>query len=186
MFFVLASVGLPGLNNFVGEFMALLGAFHSTLWFAKPFAVLAALGIVLTAIYLLYLAAKLVWGPPVIPPTYKGYSDMHEHGMDPGHPMGLSTREIITLTPLAAICLAIGLFPFPLIRSLEPSVTALVEPARQLVVSQSQTQATPELVIDDRPASILAGDDTLTGETTALPRAQVSAMREPVVLGGER
>lgn len=140
--FVLASVGLPGLNGFVGEFLTLLGTFQSDLWFGKPFAIVAATGVILAAIYLLYMTGKIVWGTPVIPPDHAGYSDMAEHGIDPNHDHDLSYREVAALTPIAIMCLVIGLYPFPMIRSLEPAVRTMLDPAHTVLAEQ---QAEPVL-----------------------------------------
>ena len=59
LFAVLASVGLPGLNNFVGEFLVIVGTFAVNMWFGA----LAALAVVLAAIYLLWAYQRMAYGP---------------------------------------------------------------------------------------------------------------------------
>ncbi|MEM6748894.1 MAG: NADH-quinone oxidoreductase subunit M [Planctomycetota bacterium] len=141
--FAMASVGLPGLNGFVGEFLTLVGGFQSTV-FHQGLAIIAATGVVFAAVYLLHIVRKLVFGPTDIPPDHPGYSDAHEHGLSPEHDHDLSIREFITLGPLAAACIIIGLAPFPMIRSIEPTVRDMLAPA-MLVVEQNQAQdAAPE------------------------------------------
>ncbi len=119
--FAFASVGLPGLNGFIGEFLTMLGTFNSRTvngtpilgpWFAIP----AALGVILAAIYLLYLVGKIVFGPLNLP----HWEDTGETGIAGGH--DLSYREAMTLTPIAVVCVVIGLFPYPILRSLEPAI----------------------------------------------------------------
>jgi len=120
VFFVMASVGLPGLNGFVSEFLCTMGAFQSyTQWTSGPdaqagatfgplgpwFGVAAATGVIVAAIYLLYMTSKIVWGELREPAQH----DHDDHG--PKLPVDLTGREFSTLVPLAALCLAFGLFP---------------------------------------------------------------------------
>ena len=121
VFFVMASVGLPGLNGFVSEFLCTMGAFQSyTQWTSGPnaqagatfgplgpwFGIVAGTGVIIAAIYLLYMTSKVVWGELREP---AGHGKDDEHG--PKLPVDLNLREISTLVPLAALCLAFGLFP---------------------------------------------------------------------------
>lgn len=120
VFFVMASVGLPGLNGFVSEFFCIMGAFQShTPWTTGPdpfvgstwgplgpwYGVAAGTGVIIAAIYLLYMVAKIVWGTLREPPHHEG-----EHE-GPRLPVDLNAREISTLVPIAALCLVFGLFP---------------------------------------------------------------------------
>ncbi|MEM1354554.1 MAG: NADH-quinone oxidoreductase subunit M [Planctomycetota bacterium] len=121
--FTFASVGLPGLNGFVGEFLTMLGTFNSAVVGDRPllgpiFAIPAALGVILAAIYLLYLLGKIVFGPLELP----HWEDTGETGIGGGESHDLSYREAMTLAPLAAACLLIGLYPYPILRSLEPAI----------------------------------------------------------------
>ena len=119
--FAFASVGLPGLNGFIGEFLTMIGTFNSREVNGSPilgpwYAILAATGVILAAIYLLFLVGKIVFGPLNLP----HWEDTGETGIAGGH--DLSYREAMTLTPIAAICLIIGLYPYPILRSLEPAI----------------------------------------------------------------
>jgi NADH-quinone oxidoreductase subunit M len=125
VFFVLASVGLPGLNGFVGEFLTLLGAFTSRSVLGPPFAAAAAVGMILAAIYLLYLVGRVVFGPVKVP---------GEHG---GHVRDLDWREITVLTPLAVGCLVLGLYPMPVIDSMQRDLAELTGPATQSALRQN-------------------------------------------------
>ena len=58
----LSSVGLPGTNGFVGEFLILSGTFLSRLWQAPVYAVIASLGVILGAVYMLFLVEKVFYG----------------------------------------------------------------------------------------------------------------------------
>ncbi len=124
-FFTMASVGLPGLNGFVSEFMCLFGTWQSgadgiggTMGPLGPwFAVIAATGMIVAAIYLLYMVGLVVFGP------LKEPSGHHEHETLPAD---LNAREIGILVPLAAGCVILGLFPTPVIRSIEPANESLL------------------------------------------------------------
>jgi NADH-quinone oxidoreductase subunit M len=110
---VLSSMGLPGLNGFVGEFTILLGAFGSEVLNNPWFAVLAAVGVILAAVYLLYMFNKMFMGPVDKDENRKLFD--------------LNLREIVTLVPLLILIFWIGLYPSPFFNLMEASVTKLVE-----------------------------------------------------------
>jgi len=95
MVILLASIGLPLLNGFVGEFTILVGAFLTN-W---RWAALAALGVILGAAYMLWLYQRVFFGEVT-----------HEENK---HLADVNTREVLTLAPLIAFCVIIGLFPRP-------------------------------------------------------------------------
>jgi NADH-quinone oxidoreductase subunit M len=109
----LSSMGLPGLNGFVGEFTILLGAFGSKALNSPWFAALAAIGIILAAVYLLYMFQKLFLGPV----------DKEENRVL----LDMNPREIVTLVPLLILIFWIGLYPSPFFNLMEASVAKLVE-----------------------------------------------------------
>jgi len=110
---VLSSMGLPGLNGFVGEFTILLGAFGSKVLNNPWFAALAAVGVILAAVYLLYMFNKMFMGPVDKDENRKLFD--------------LNLREIVTLAPLLILIFWIGLYPSPFFNLMEASVTKLVE-----------------------------------------------------------
>ncbi len=107
----LSSMGLPGLNGFVGEFTILLGAFGSS-YISPWFAGLAAAGIILAAIYLLFMFQKLFLGP----------LDKEENKIL----KDINWREILTLVPLLIFIFWIGLYPKPFFTIMGPAVGKLV------------------------------------------------------------
>ncbi|UCF28488.1 MAG: NADH-quinone oxidoreductase subunit M [Chloroflexota bacterium] len=109
----LSSMGLPGLNGFVGEFTILLGAFGSEVLRNPWFAALAAIGVILAAVYLLYMFQKLFLGPV----------DKEENRKL----LDMNFREIVTLVPLLILIFWIGLYPSPFFNLMEASVAKLVE-----------------------------------------------------------
>jgi NADH-quinone oxidoreductase subunit M len=104
---VLSSLGLPGLNNFVGEFLIIVGTFASS----HVFGAIAATGALLAAIYLLWPFQRIFYGP---------LNEAHAHHPD------MSRREWTFMTPVLVLMLVIGLFPNLLMDSINPSVDRLL------------------------------------------------------------
>jgi NADH-quinone oxidoreductase subunit M len=107
----LSSMGLPGLNGFVGEFTILLGAFGSE-YISPWFAALSSVGIILAAIYMLFMFQKLFLGP-LDKEENKSLKD-------------INWREILTLVPLLIFIFFIGLYPKPFFTIMGPAVEKLV------------------------------------------------------------
>lgn len=154
VFFTLSSIGLPGMNGFVGEFLVLLGAFQRgfvetpLLWRCQflALAVLSVSGVVLGAWYMLWLVQRVFFGP-LKEPSHDGQGSEHDT-----HPAGdLNCREILALTPLAVFVLWIGIQPQPFLRpldiALEPLVTVTAEPVQRHLSGETATAARP----DDAP-----------------------------------
>jgi len=93
MFFTMASVGLPGTANFVGEFLALVGAYEASSWVAF----VATTGIILGAAYMLYLYRRIAFGVLDKP--------------DVAAMLDLSKRELLCLVPIALATLWMGIYP---------------------------------------------------------------------------
>jgi NADH-quinone oxidoreductase subunit M len=108
----LSSMGLPGLNGFVGEFTILLGAFGSQAIGSPWFAGAAAIGVILAAVYMLYMFQKMFLGPAENPKNL-ALKD-------------LNWREIVTLVPLLVFIFWIGLYPKPFFSLMAPAVDKLV------------------------------------------------------------
>jgi len=108
MFFTLASVGLPGLSGFVGEFLVLIGAFKANTWVAF----LAATGLILGAAYALWLYRKIVFGQ-LTKDSLKAILDMNR-------------REIAVFLPLVLITLWMGIYPNSFLDPMAPAVDKLI------------------------------------------------------------
>jgi NADH-quinone oxidoreductase subunit M len=137
VFFAMASVGLPGLNGFPSEVLCLIAAFQSdAAWTAAHeagawgttlgpwFAVFAGTGMVIAAMYLLYMVGKICFG------AYREPEGHHAHEV---LPTDLSRREIWTLIPLAVGCLVFGLRPVYLL-------DAVSDPINDTVIAAYENQ----------------------------------------------
>src|SRR5688572_30426677 len=123
----LASIGLPGLNGFVGELLILVGAFR---WEPR-LAALAASGVLLSAVYMLWMFQRVNYGPVT----------KAENATLPD----LSARERFTLWPAVAMTIVMGVFPMVFLKPMEPAVARLVEQVRR---NEGQTVRKPEGIGD--------------------------------------
>ena len=114
LFVVLASVGLPLLNGFVGEFLVLSGAFQAR----AVYGVLGATGVIWSAGYLLWLYQRVFFGK-ITHPVNQTLPD-------------LDLRERIALLPAAAVALVMGVAPLLWLNAIDPAVQAALAPFEQL------------------------------------------------------
>jgi NADH-quinone oxidoreductase subunit M len=109
MLFTLAALGLPGTSGFVGEFLILMGAFKDNFLVA----VLASLGVILGAAYMLWLYKRVVFGK-LVNPDLKQMVDLNK-------------SELFILSCLAVPILFFGFYPDLLINTIEVSITDLIK-----------------------------------------------------------
>lgn len=130
LIFTMASIGLPGLNGFVGEFLILLGTFQRA-WAEAPgplgpqlivIAVLAVSGVVLGAWYMLWLVQRVFFGP---------LKEAHVSGSDAERIRDLSWHEILALAPLVVFIVWIGVAPKQFLEPIAPAVTQITERTTQ-------------------------------------------------------
>jgi NADH-quinone oxidoreductase subunit M len=108
MLTMLASVGVPGLNGFAGEFLILIGSFLTYRWYT----VVAATGVILAAIYLLWAYQRVFHGEP--DEANKGFKE-------------LTWSEGLVMLPLLAIMVVSGVYPKPMLDRINPSVERLID-----------------------------------------------------------
>ncbi len=105
---MLSSIGLPGLNGFVGEFLVLIGSFLTRRWWT----VIAAVGVILAALYLLWAYQRVFHGTP---------DDENRSFPE------ITWSEGLVLAPLIALIVFLGVYPKPMLERMQPSVDRLIE-----------------------------------------------------------
>ncbi|HRQ33356.1 MAG TPA: NADH-quinone oxidoreductase subunit M, partial [Anaerolineales bacterium] len=119
----MSSMGLPGLNGFVGEFTVLLGAWGAGqngvfYWGGIWLAAISALGVIMAAVYILYMFQRMFMGP---------LGEIVEEAKKHGRPIrDLNWREIAVIAPLVILMFWIGLYPAPFFNLMAPAVNHLV------------------------------------------------------------
>jgi NADH-quinone oxidoreductase subunit M len=108
MIVMLSSIGLPGLNGFVGEFLVLIGSFETARWWV----VVATIGVILAALYLLWAYQRVFHGEPS--EDNKSFPE-------------ITLREGLLLSVFVAAIVFAGVYPKPMLDRIEPSVKALIE-----------------------------------------------------------
>ncbi|MDQ3311705.1 MAG: NADH-quinone oxidoreductase subunit M [Actinomycetota bacterium] len=143
MVVMLSSIGVPGLNGFVGEYLVLIGSFATARWWT----VVAAAGVILAAVYLLWAYQRVFHGEP---------DDENRTFRE------LTMREGLVLVPFIAAIVFVGVYPKPLLDRIEPSVTELIE----------RVESRTEYVAPESPAgssSAPLSPRALCGSSLALP-----------------
>jgi NADH-quinone oxidoreductase subunit M len=157
----MSSVGLPGTNGFIGEFMILAGTFASEALQPWPriFVLFAATGVILAAVYMLHAVLKMFWGP-LSKPANQGLTDM-------------SVRESLSLAPLVFLVFYIGFFPNTFLEKMEPSVNEFITQFQGKLMVENQ----------DDTERLLPGP---AGTEEAAPEPEATAMLAPAAEGGAR
>jgi len=113
----LSSIGLPGLNGFVGEFLILLGSFKSTVLNNWWFTIFAATGVIFAAVYLLWMYKRVVFGEV----TNSKLNDLAD----------LTKREVLVLVPIVIFIVWIGVYPGTFLKVSQKTTTKILEQVYQ-------------------------------------------------------
>jgi NADH-quinone oxidoreductase subunit M len=125
----LASIALPGMNGFVGEFLIFVGSFAENRWLTA----VAVSGVILSAVYMLWMFQRVNYGP-LTNPKNKGLHD-------------LSRREWAVIAPIVAMCIGMGVAPGIFLKPMEPAVKRIVEQVRgvgPVNVRQTTSEVLPQ------------------------------------------
>ncbi|WP_423916003.1 complex I subunit 4 family protein [Candidatus Poriferisodalis sp.] len=139
---MLSSVGVPGLNGFVGEFLILIGSFETRRWWT----VVAATGVILAALYLLWAYQRVFHGPPAA--ADRTTADLRR-------------GELLTLAPFVIAVVALGVYPKPLLSAVEPAADNLLEHFAE--------HSGFELPAPDDPVEVLASSEHSDAEHSDAP-----------------
>ncbi|HEX5414016.1 MAG TPA: NADH-quinone oxidoreductase subunit M, partial [Chloroflexota bacterium] len=134
LLFALALMGLPGLGSFVGEFLVLLGTFSGH----EVFAIIAALGMIAAVIYALWLVQRV----------FHGESRADWHVPD------LTRRELGLLAALIVLIVGLGLYPQPVLDTVEPSLANLRQGTATTFVAEPPPSSGPAVVFPDGKAQL--------------------------------
>lgn len=128
MIVTLSSIGLPGLNGFVGEFLVLMGSF-----FAKPvYAVFAGTGVILGAVYMLRTYQKVFWGKI----TNKANDELKD----------LTPREIIVMVPILIMIVWIGVYPKPFLNIIHNASESYIQYVKPQQTSSTQQSVSTQIL----------------------------------------
>jgi NADH-quinone oxidoreductase subunit M len=148
MVMTLASVGLPGTSGFVGEFLTLLGSFDAyKTWqhlaplypHPKAITVVATLGVILSAVYMLYLFQKVMFGP-LSNPRNRELKD-------------LSVRECLYFAPMVVAALWLGIYPNTFLSDIDPAVQKTVSALTEKYQVQIADGDPPKVMSAGEPAA---------------------------------
>jgi NADH-quinone oxidoreductase subunit M len=128
MLVMLSSIGVPGLNGFVGEFLVLIGSFLTARWWT----VVAATGVIIAALYLLWAYQRVFHGEP--DEANKSFRE-------------LSLKEGLVMLPLLGLIVFCGVYPKPMLDRIQPSVDALIEHVEEKTG-----------YVQPQPTAVIAGD----------------------------
>jgi len=144
-----SSIGLPGLNGFIGEFLIMLGAFEAVIlkgvvgasaginWLIMTVMVS---GVVLGAVYMLWMYQRVIFGPLK--------NDENKKLTD------LSSREVLVFAPLLAMMVVMGLYPKPFLDRMEKSVTATLARAEAKRVADDARFRADRMTLDARTVAV--------------------------------
>ncbi len=136
LFFTMASVGLPGLSNFPGEFLSMMGTYEISSWAAF----IAVTGIITGAAYMLYLYRRIAFGP--------------QKNADAAAMRDLEPREWLILAPLAAATLWMGVYPESFIAPMRADVAAILDRVHPTAPASDAALTAPHA----KPALAAAGE----------------------------
>ena len=126
MIVTFSSIGLPGTNGFVGEFLVLLGSFESNL---RWYAIIASSGVILSAVYMLWMFQRVMFGKLDNPKNQKL--------------LDLDAREITIMVPLVFMIFFMGLYPTPFTRTMAPALDKIIQQTR---LAQPVTAVQPQVM----------------------------------------
>jgi NADH-quinone oxidoreductase subunit M len=130
MVVMLSSIGVPGLNGFVGEYLILIGVFLAEPWYAA----IAATGVILAALYLLWAYQRV----------FHGEADEANQNF-----AELKLNEALTLLPFIGIIVFTGVYPKPMLDRIEPAVSALIEHVEEVAGFEAPGPDDPVIIDDD-------------------------------------
>ena len=175
--FTFSSIGLPGMNGFAGEILVLLGMFQRA-WSGAPdayaaqflvIAVLAVLGVVLGAWYMLYLVQRVLFGPVKHPAHEASDPRAESHARAESLPTDLTWREVAALAPLAILVVWIGLYPRHFLDPMAPKLDQVADQTEAVYLEHTALA----------PPAIMVRQDTTRPDVARPVTGPVSSIAPP-------
>jgi NADH-quinone oxidoreductase subunit M len=143
---VFSSVGLPGLNGFIGEYLTMMGAYYSPVLNTWSYAIWSAMGVILAAVYLLWMYQRFVFGLPKGAKPSVGHG--HEHAEDTsdgglGTP-DLNWRELVAVVPMVVFMIWIGIQPMNFMKMSERTMYQMSDDLLKMKQSGAMTASKPK------------------------------------------
>ncbi|HEY3876686.1 MAG TPA: NADH-quinone oxidoreductase subunit M [Candidatus Kapabacteria bacterium] len=139
---IFSSVGLPGLNGFIGEYLTMMGAYYSPVLNTWSYAVWSATGVILAAVYLLWMYQRFVFGMPKGEKPHASHG--HEHAIethDATHKISdLNWRELVAVVPMVVFMIWIGIQPMNFLKTSEKTMNGMSD--ELLKMKQASVAAT--------------------------------------------
>ena len=162
MIVTFSSIGLPGTNGFVGEFLVLIGAFESEL---RWWTIIASSGVILSAVYMLWMFQRVMFGELDNPKNQK-LTD-------------LNAREIAIMVPLIVMIFVMGIYPKPFIDKMDPAIKKLVSQVRPASMNaQKMPEAMPATPAGHTGMEAPAGHPARTGRRPSCCTGSQSTRRK--------
>jgi len=159
MLATLSSIGLPPLNGFVGEFLILMGVFK----FKAILAALAGTGVVLGAIYMLWMYQRVFFGQ-IKDSANKALKD-------------LSPREILVFVPIVIMIVLMGVYPKPFLSRMEPSVNKFISTIKPVRATEAEVSQPVEFTLE-KPAASSGGHEWAADPEISDTEDEISAAED--------
>lgn len=179
---VFSSVGLPGLNGFIGEYLTMMGAYYSPVLNTWSYAIWSASGVILAAVYLLWMYQRFVFGMPKGAKPHASHG--HEHAIethDEGHATpDLNWRELVAVIPMVLFMIWIGIQPMNFLKTSEKTMYGMSDD----LLKMKQGSVAGNTGLSNRPAILSGVRPTPEGRTEskdllASLRTRDSSLRKP-------
>ncbi|MCU0261849.1 MAG: Fe-S-binding domain-containing protein, partial [Ilumatobacteraceae bacterium] len=139
---MLSSIGVPGLNGFVGEYLILIGSFLTARWWV----VVAATGVILAALYLLWAYQRVFHGP--VDDDNRSFKE-------------ITLKEAAVLLPFIGVIVFTGIYPKPMLDRIQPSVDELIAHVEERT---GYEEPQPEVLVIEGHGAIEDGGEIVEGE----------------------
>jgi NADH-quinone oxidoreductase subunit M len=147
---IFSSVGLPGLNGFIGEYLTMMGAYYSPVLNTWSYAIWSATGVILAAVYLLWMYQRFVFGLPAGAQPHSAHGAEHPAEQDTHtHKISdLTWRELVAVVPIVAFMIWIGIQPMNFLKTSEKTMNQMSDDLLKMKQNSVSASVHPASVSD--------------------------------------